>query len=659
MTTRERFRLSAWKKWTLYGRFPWKFVFHIILLFFTTMRLVTWNQDQNEYFRATSRTFSYFFLPEDYDFPAERVYTLYTYEKTREAVARLVKNYETINEYSVDTYKHFSYNPEHSKGAVKMIEPVRLVLERFKGGPGGANGTMPPGHSYFPTNGESAALETLTINVTSGDMGPFDTRHRGAHGGGSVESVDRVITNMYKAAFQFRLKGFNIVGSYMICVVWTTTLTFDFSSRGMIKLYINADPTAMCKDVTWSQSLYTSWIDIPILCLSVGYILLAVKKLRQQISLYLYLKRRALLRENRRTAHGGADQLHRSHRWLGAPVTWNSLRWSDRCGFFDLWFIFTIVACVCSAITSVIGIFDYQTKEGRIHRLLGSLGCSLLWVNLVRYLQYNRNYYMVILTMRRGGPRVLRFMVGVLPIMMGYAFFGMTYFGSESDRFETFGASMVTLFAVLNGDVIRETFLNLMPVYPVMSQVYLYTFISLFMYVVLNVFIAIIEEAFFVSAAIGTGAGGGGGGGGGGGADQGFHGHGNLMTQGMGALGEAHRTTSGDTRPPLSASLSSVRSTSVRSTREISQPVSISARHSTSDVPAAHGNLAEGALNASAKSWSRFQEFLHVNNIDEVMDDVQSDEGSLNASANGMETLASPLLSGDGGTSEGATGERR
>ena len=134
-----------------------------------------------------------------------------------------------------------------------------------------------------------------------------------------------------------------------------------------------------------------------------------------------------------------------------------------------------------------------------MHRLLGSLGCSLLWVNLVRYLQYNRNYYMVILTIRYAAPRVLRFLVGVLPIMMGYAFFGMTYFGSESDRFSTFGASMVTLFAVLNGDVIRETFLNLFPVYPVISQIYLYSFICLFIYVVLNVFIAIVEEAFFMS----------------------------------------------------------------------------------------------------------------------------------------------------------------
>ena len=80
---------------------------------------------------------------------------------------------------------------------------------------------------------------------------------------------------------------------------------------------------------------------------------------------------------------------------------------------------------------------------------------------------------------------------------LGYAFFGMVCFGSFSDRFESFSASMITLFAVLNGDVIRETFLNLSEKSPYVSQVYMYTFICLFIYVVLNVFIAIIEEAFF------------------------------------------------------------------------------------------------------------------------------------------------------------------
>ena len=55
----------------------------------------------------------------------------------------------------------------------------------------------------------------------------------------------------------------------------------------------------------------------------------------------------------------------------------------------------------------------------------------------------------------------------------------------------------MTLFSVLNGDVIRETFMDLTPDFPVVGQLYLYTFTCLFIYVVLNVFIAIVEESFF------------------------------------------------------------------------------------------------------------------------------------------------------------------
>ncbi len=50
---------------------------------------------------------------------------------------------------------------------------------------------------------------------------------------------------------------------------------------------------------------------------------------------------------------------------------------------------------------------------------------------------------------------------------------------------------------MLNGDVVRETFMHLIWRYPVVGQIFTYTFIALFIYVVLNVFIAIIEESFF------------------------------------------------------------------------------------------------------------------------------------------------------------------
>lgn len=67
----------------------------------------------------------------------------------------------------------------------------------------------------------------------------------------------------------------------------------------------------------------------------------------------------------------------------------------------------------------------------------------------------------------------------------------------QSDRFGGFQMSLITLFAVLNGDVMRETFLVLLPYSPAVTQIYLYSFICLFIYVVLNVFIATIELAFF------------------------------------------------------------------------------------------------------------------------------------------------------------------
>jgi len=58
------------------------------------------------------------------------------------------------------------------------------------------------------------------------------------------------------------------------------------------------------------------------------------------------------------------------------------------------------------------------------------------------------------------------------------------------------------LFSLLNGDAIQDNFEQLHPSYPVVSRIYLYTFISLFIYAVLNIFIAIVEDAFFAAKAV-------------------------------------------------------------------------------------------------------------------------------------------------------------
>jgi hypothetical protein len=97
-------------------------------------------------------------------------------------------------------------------------------------------------------------------------------------------------------------------------------------------------------------------------------------------------------------------------------------------------------------------------------------------------------------------------------------------------QFADVGAACVTLFALLNGDVVHDVIDDIYPVRharthsvlmahrcayltcplwaerpqvaPFISRVYLFTFICLFIYAVLNIFIAIIEDAFFASKAV-------------------------------------------------------------------------------------------------------------------------------------------------------------
>lgn len=122
--------------------------------------------------------------------------------------------------------------------------------------------------------------------------------------------------------------------------------------------------------------------------------------------------------------------------------------------------------------------------------------CALQWGSLVRYLQVNTRFHILGLTLRRGLPRVLQFLVGVLPIFVGFVLFGTVMFGAKVPRFQSASATATTLFSVANGDEIHDTF-NDVAYTPWIGQIYVYSYMILFSYVILMVCIGIIEDAFF------------------------------------------------------------------------------------------------------------------------------------------------------------------
>lgn len=163
----------------------------------------------------------------------------------------------------------------------------------------------------------------------------------------------------------------------------------------------------------------------------------------------------------------------------------------------DFWFWFILVLNVATMACFVEAWYHPYRLSLRDGLCLAFASCcALQWISLVRYLQVNTRFHILGLTLQRGLPRVAQFLAGVLPIFVGYVLFGTIMFGAKVPRFQSAGVTATTLFSVANGDEIHDTF-NSVSYTPWIGQVYMYSYMILFSYVVLMVCIGIIEDAFF------------------------------------------------------------------------------------------------------------------------------------------------------------------
>ena len=128
-----------------------------------------------------------------------------------------------------------------------------------------------------------------------------------------------------------------------------------------------------------------------------------------------------------------------------------------------------------------------------------AVGTSATWANLVQYTIYDPRYGALVGTVKGSLLAVLELFLAVAPIFVGYVLFGMAVFGDES-RFSKFSTTSLELFAVVNGDEVLQSFLDAQEedLYETSfaATLYLFSFVIFFMYVVMNMMIAIIEGVF-------------------------------------------------------------------------------------------------------------------------------------------------------------------
>jgi len=131
--------------------------------------------------------------------------------------------------------------------------------------------------------------------------------------------------------------------------------------------------------------------------------------------------------------------------------------------------------------------------------LLGT-GNLLVWSGLLRYLGFFRQYNILVLTMKRALPNVIRYMFCALLIYSGFCFCGWLVLGPYHLKFKSLSRTSECLFSLINGDDMFATFAGIIETEDTMiwwfSRIYLYFLIALFIYVVLSLFIAIIMDSY-------------------------------------------------------------------------------------------------------------------------------------------------------------------
>lgn len=172
--------------------------------------------------------------------------------------------------------------------------------------------------------------------------------------------------------------------------------------------------------------------------------------------------------------------------------------------FLNLWYVMIVVNDIFLIIGSIMKEqidrnSEFGPENWRQCSLFLGIGNLLVWFGVLRYLGFFKNYNIVILTLKRAAPKMMRFLLCALIIFAGFSFCGWLVFGPYHMKFHSFSSTCECLFSLINGDDMFATFFSMSQTSPLLwyaSRIYLYFFISLYIYVVLSLFVSVVVDSY-------------------------------------------------------------------------------------------------------------------------------------------------------------------
>lgn len=125
--------------------------------------------------------------------------------------------------------------------------------------------------------------------------------------------------------------------------------------------------------------------------------------------------------------------------------------------------------------------------------MLSGLSVAVAWLKVFKFLRLNMWLNMMALTIFRASSFLMGFLFTFTVVLMGFIFMGLMVFGDQNSDYATFFVSVTSMFRLILSDF---DYVALRAVSPSVSPIFLYGFAVTVSFIMLNMFIAIITEAF-------------------------------------------------------------------------------------------------------------------------------------------------------------------
>ncbi|XP_015914357.1 mucolipin-3 [Parasteatoda tepidariorum] len=477
------FFMNPIEKWRAKGKFPWKLLLQVIKIIFVTLQLVVFGSDGTVYELQKQNTvfsFRHMFLKDWTSLrdvvaypPSTGPYAVYTKPEFYGTVNHVIRTYANITNVALGTYCYDQVNCTMSnltfcRKEFKMIVAFNSSVT-FDGHTKELCHDIPS--IYPPGDPRWAHFSIRTYLSEQNDTISFD-KLVFADLSFALKTIflKKIGNNKYPDCYRFKIRvSFNNNehdGQVLV----------DLDTIGeKLKCYHNGNMDPVDK---WGyvarQILNCFIISICILSLLLCFRMLAKARL-------LCTQTDTFFKQTQNKMLSTAEKME----------------------FLDIWYCTMIfndaLIIAASTLKAAIEQRSVESDQYATCAILLGVGNLLVWAGVLRYLGFFRKYNILILTMKRAIPNVLRFTLCCVLLYSGFTFCGWVVLGPYHIKFRSLSSTSECLFAMMNGDDLFATFAitntnnNLIWWF---SRFYLYTFISLFIYVVISLFISVIMDSY-------------------------------------------------------------------------------------------------------------------------------------------------------------------